>query len=81
MKYEHFETAIIEAMSVGLVPIVHKSGSPWIDILCMKQDKYGYAYKISEEASALISELLVNESLRMEVVTRAQRRVILFFII
>jgi len=74
-KYEHFGVAVVEAMSAGLVPIVHKSGNPWIDILQRRQGVYGYAYEGVDDASTIIVELLDNEDLRSELSGRAIERV------
>jgi glycosyltransferase involved in cell wall biosynthesis len=42
MPYEHFGISIVESMTVGCVPVVHRSGGPWYDILEHKE-VYGYA--------------------------------------
>jgi glycosyltransferase involved in cell wall biosynthesis len=46
-KYEHFGIAIVESMAAGLIPVVHKSGGPWIDIV--NKGKYGIGFKTTEE--------------------------------
>lgn len=74
MPNEHFGTAIVEAMAAGCIPIVDKSGGPWLDILDQKQGKYGYAYETIEEASKYIHLLLTNESLRQTISNRAINR-------
>ena len=74
MPNEHFGTAIVEAMASGCVPIVHKSGGPWLDILDQKQGEYGYAYCSPEEASKYIDLLLDEEDLRKEIALRAMKR-------
>jgi glycosyltransferase involved in cell wall biosynthesis len=56
MKYEHFGIAVIEAMASGLLPIVHKSGGPWLDIV--EYGKYGFGFKNAEEAIEHINSLL-----------------------
>jgi glycosyltransferase involved in cell wall biosynthesis len=70
MRYEHFGISIVEAMAAGLVPIVHMSGGPWEDILMSQQGTYGFSYKTSEEAAWLIEELIDNDILRKEIVSR-----------
>lgn len=74
MPNEHFGTAIVEAMASGCVPIVHKSGGPWLDILDQKQGEYGYAYCSPEEAAKYIDILLVEDDLRKEIALRAMER-------
>jgi len=69
-KFEHFGISIVEAMASGLVPIVHRSGGPWMDILGEKQGVFGYAYNDVDEATQVIAELLVNNDLRIEIAKR-----------
>jgi Glycosyltransferase len=51
---EHFGISIVEAMSAGLIPVVHKSGGAWLDIV--KEGKYGFGYSNEEEAVNAIIE-------------------------
>jgi glycosyltransferase involved in cell wall biosynthesis len=39
--------AVVEAMAAGLIPIVHKSGGPWIDIV--ERGKYGRGFNSVDE--------------------------------
>jgi glycosyltransferase involved in cell wall biosynthesis len=55
-KYEHFGIAVVEAMAAGLIPIVHKSGGPWTDII--EFGKYGFGYSNLEEAKYIIHNLV-----------------------
>ncbi|MEM4489056.1 MAG: glycosyltransferase [Desulfurococcaceae archaeon] len=59
---EQFGASIVEAMSSGLIPIVHKSGGPWEDILGKKQGIYGFAYTNLEEAVSFIMLVLSDYS-------------------
>ena len=74
MRNEHFGMSIVEAMSAGLVPVVHKSGGPWIDILQETQGRYGYAYNNLEEAAEFITKVLHEEKLRVQLSGRAAKR-------
>ena len=74
MPQEHFGISVVEAMANGCVPMVHRSGGPWLDILEQKQGKYGYAYETPEEASKYIDLLINNEDLRRETALRAMKR-------
>jgi glycosyltransferase involved in cell wall biosynthesis len=76
MKNEHFGMSIIEAMAAGLVPIVHRSGGPWEDILKGLQGHYGFSYSSKSEAIKYIIELLENEEVRYEIVKRNIKYVI-----
>jgi len=56
MRYEHFGIAVVESMASGLIPVVHKSGGPWIDII--DKGKYGLGYEDVEEAAQHIDFLV-----------------------
>jgi glycosyltransferase involved in cell wall biosynthesis len=74
MRYEHFGISIVEAMSAGLVPVVHRSGGPWLDILNETEGKVGYSYSSNHEAAAIISQLLKNENKRKYLSKKAIER-------
>jgi alpha-1,2-mannosyltransferase len=74
MPSEHFGISIIEAMAAGCVPVVHRSGGPWLDILDQKQGKYGFSYGTPEEAACLIENILNDGRLGSEVSRAAQKR-------
>lgn len=76
---EHFGISIVEAMSYGCVPVVHRSGGPWIDILDQKQGEYGYAYETAEEAYRYIEFLMVDRVAREEIARRARERALSLF--
>ena len=67
---EPFGISVVEGMSVGAVPVVHKSGGSWTDII--EEGKYGYGYLTEEEAVESLYQALNNESLRKEVKERAK---------
>jgi len=74
MPFDHFGISIIEAMAAGCVPIVHRSGGPWLDILDQQQGKAGFSYATLEEAAQLIDLVMVDENLRKKVSSAAQHR-------
>lgn len=74
MKYEHFGIAIVEAMAAGLVPLVSKTGGPWIDILDRKQGLYGYAYEDIDSCLSHVDRLIHDDKIRMNIVNHAVER-------
>jgi len=54
-KYEHFGIAVVEAMAAGLIPVVHKSGGPWTDIV--EFGNYGFGFSSPDEAGSVIQSL------------------------
>ena len=70
MRYEHFGISIVEAMASGLVPIVHRSGGSWEDILKAQQGTYGFSYSTADEAAQTIEDLIESEHARKEIVSR-----------
>jgi len=75
---EAFGMVVVEAMAAGCVPVVPRSGGPWIDILDRRQGVYGFAYRNIDEAANIIRMLLSNEELRREVAGRARVRALCF---
>jgi len=71
---EPFGIAIVEAMAAGLIPLVHKSGGPWMDILDQKQGLYGYAYEDVISCVEFMHELLDNYTQRREFIDRIVKR-------
>ena len=72
MKYEHFGIAVVEAMASGLIPVVHRSGGPWTDIIL--EGKYGYGYSDPEEAAQVIDEIIntYSKSMTYNIIERAK---------
>jgi glycosyltransferase involved in cell wall biosynthesis len=56
---EPFGIVVVEAMAAGAVPIVHRSGGPWFDIISM--GKYGYGYSSEEEAVEALCRVLTSD--------------------
>jgi glycosyltransferase involved in cell wall biosynthesis len=73
MPYEHFGISIVEAMALGCVPVVHRSGGPWYDIL-ERREIYGYAYSSVTEAVTKIKILINDPSQYIEKALLALRR-------
>jgi len=71
---EGFGIAIVEAMAAGLVPVVHKSGGPWIDIFEKKQEIYGYAFETAEEAAQDVTNILNSKALRQNLTEAVAER-------
>jgi len=58
MVGEHFGIAVVEGMAAGLVPVVHRSGGPWYDIVSI--GKYGLGFLSKEEAVEAIAKAIKN---------------------
>jgi glycosyltransferase involved in cell wall biosynthesis len=78
-KYEYFGIAIVEAMAAGLIPLVHKSGAPWIDILNQEEGIYGYSYEDIVSCANYVTEIIDNYSkMREEIIQNVAERSKLF---
>lgn len=71
---EAFGMAIVEAMSVGCIPLVYRGGGPWTDILEEKEGDIGYAYESEEEAAEKIKLLLGDSKHRNQLRERCVER-------
>ncbi|MCL0057492.1 glycosyltransferase [Dehalococcoidales bacterium] len=60
-KGEPFGIAVVEGMTAGCVPLVHKSGGPWNDTL--EQGKYGFGFESKKELAKKIDLILTSEEL------------------
>jgi glycosyltransferase involved in cell wall biosynthesis len=68
--HEPFGIVVAEAMAAGAVPVVHKSGGPWIDIV--KLGRYSIGFETEKEAAAGICKALeLADKLRTVVVRRS----------
>jgi glycosyltransferase involved in cell wall biosynthesis len=74
MPFDHFGISVVEAMASGCVPVVHRSGGPWTDILDAKQGAYGFSYSTPSEAAGYIDMLLTDERLRSRIAAKASYR-------
>jgi glycosyltransferase involved in cell wall biosynthesis len=78
MPFDHFGISVVEAMAAGSIPIVHRSGGPWMDILDEKQGEYGFSYASPQEAAEQIDALISKENLTVQVANRALNRAKVF---
>ncbi len=74
MPFDHFGISVVEAMASGCVPVVHRSGGPWKDILDAKQGVYGFSYATPIEAAEYIDMLVTDEGLRSRMAAKASYR-------
>lgn len=74
MPQDHFGISVVEAMASGCVPVVHRSGGPWIDILDEQQGMYGFSYSKPAEAAKYIDMLVADEDLRRKISLKASNR-------
>lgn len=70
MPYDHFGISVVEAMASGCVPVVHRSGGPWLDILDGRQGEFGFSYVAAEEAASFVDALITDENLRSKMASR-----------
>lgn len=68
---EHFGIAVVEAMASGLIPVVHRSGGPWLDII--DRGRYGLGFtSIDEAINAVEKALKEYQAMRVKVIERAK---------
>lgn len=70
MVEEAFGLSVAESMASGLVPVVHRSGGPWQDILARQEGRYGFSFSSAREAASTIERLMGDERNRKEIVVR-----------
>lgn len=75
---EAFGMAVVEAMASGCIPLVPKSGGPWIDILDRRQGQQGFAYTSVREAAGWIDLILSDRELERGLSLRAKERAAAF---
>lgn len=54
--HEQFGIAVVEGMAAGCIPVVHRSGGPYHDII--REERYGFSYEGIGEAITIIENLL-----------------------
>ena len=74
MPQDHFGISVVEGMAAGCVPVVHRSGGPWMDILDEQQGMYGFSYSTPAEAARYIDTLVSDEDLRSRTALKASYR-------
>lgn len=72
MVAEHFGMAPVEAMAAGLVPVVHRSGGVYTDVI--EFDRYGYAYRTIDECVKAIEHAIDNYRKWYPIVREASKR-------
>lgn len=71
MMGEDFGIAAVEAMSSGLIPVVHKSGGLWEDVI--RQGKFGFGYSnVDEAVQAIRIACRQSPAVEEEVVVRSR---------
>jgi glycosyltransferase involved in cell wall biosynthesis len=74
--FEHFGISVVEGMASGCVPIVHRSGGTYTDII--DYDKYGFSFGDTNELAAKITLLLKNDDLCRQYIEKAAERANIF---
>jgi glycosyltransferase involved in cell wall biosynthesis len=74
--FEHFGISVVEAMASGCVPIVHKSGGPYMDII--EYGKCGFSFGGVDELAYNINLLLGDNKLCKHFSQKAVERSKLF---
>lgn len=70
MVDESFGLSVAESMASGLVPVVHRSGGPWQDILARQEGQFGFSFSSAKDAASTIERLTGDEGDRREIVDR-----------
>ncbi len=71
---EAFGMVVVEAMSMGCIPVVYRDGGPWTDILEEKDGIIGSSYENTLEAQEKIEQILGDGELRAEMRENSVKR-------
>ena len=71
---EAFGMAIVESMAKECIPLVPKTGGPWVDILERRQGEIGFAYSNTAEAAKWIDHIFSEEELKLKLSRNAKKR-------
>lgn len=71
-RKEHFGISIVESMSHGLVPVVPKTGGPWLDIV--KEGRYGFGYSNLEEIPESLSLAIETTDMKRREIIESTKR-------
>jgi glycosyltransferase involved in cell wall biosynthesis len=77
-RHEQFGIAVVEAMAAGAIPLVHRSGGPWQDILEEREGYYGYSYNSINEAVQILKDIISNKHAYEDIIERARFRALIF---
>ncbi len=71
-KNDTAPSTVIEAMAAGCIPLVHKSGGPWIDIV--EKGKFGFGWTKIDEVKKIVNNLGTHEIklLRKKVIKKSE---------
>jgi alpha-1,2-mannosyltransferase len=62
-RNEHFGIAVVESMAAGLVPVIHRSGGQWEDILSQTNGRYGFSFSDAQEATETVKSIIHDDEL------------------
>lgn len=68
---ESFGISVVEAMKYGAIPVVPKSGGPWIDIV--EGGKFGFGYSSFSELVSVIGKAMNNLDMRDTIIESTKR--------
>ena len=67
---EHFGIAVVEAMSTGAIPVVHRDGGVWLDVV--EEGRFGFGFNnVEESAEFVINAVDANAEYRKMVMSKA----------